>query len=79
MRKRDAQRKMWQAVKAFVKDEDYESTMDDLSVVLNDTYWYQLEDWITIARDVLAMPEVKDNRAAPLPLIRRELERKALV
>ncbi len=74
MKRREYKQRAWRAVKAFVADEGYESSMDDLTVACSELQWQELLSWIEVAREVLKSPEVKDSGAAPLPLIRRKIE-----
>jgi len=73
--KREFQRKAWNAIKAFVHDKDYENIMDDMAIHCSQAQWDELGRWIEIARTVLNSSEVEEHGAAPLPLIRREVER----
>ena len=65
---RETYRSMWRAVKAYVTDNGYEHTMDDLSIELTDAEWDELCRWIDVASAVL-----KEKPAKPLPIIKERL------
>lgn len=74
MSRREYKQRAWRAVKAFVADEGYERTMDDLTVECSELQWQELLSWIEVAREVLKSEVVVEHGAAPLPLIRQKIE-----